>query len=299
MQEQENYTQAELFRFDPITVVRSVLKRWYIIVMAALLLGTAAYVYRDFGYQPSYTSRATFVASVRSSTGTVYQNLTATSNLASVFTEVLNSSILKATVLEELGMTSFNGTIQATVVPDTNLLTLQVTDSDARTAYLVTRSSIDNHSVVTQQVLGDTILEVLQEPRIPTGPSNYRDSRDFAKKAAILAAAAACGLLVLLSVARDSVRSRREAEEKLECRQRGCKGNKSDCIGNRDFKGEYLGRFGGVDLANGKRGTSAYRVADTGERGKACQEKKQWRGINGKEVYSCRRKEARFYLWRQ
>ena len=182
MQEQEKYTHAELFRFDPITVVRSLLKRWYIIVMAALMLGTAAYIYRDYSYQPSYTAKATFVASVRSSTGTVYQNLTATSNLASVFTEVLNSSILKAAVLEELELPAFHGTIRASVVPDTNLLTLQVTDTNARTAYLVTQSIIENHSIVTQQVLGDTVLEVLQDPRVPTGPSNYRDSRDFAKK---------------------------------------------------------------------------------------------------------------------
>lgn len=217
MQEQENYTQQEWFPFDPITVVRSVLKRWYLIVAAAILLGTAAYIYKDCTYRPNYTSKATFVVSVRSSTGTVYQNLTATSNLAAVFTEVLNSSILKSTILEELGMTEFNGTIKASVVPDTNLLTLQVSDANARTAFLVTRSIIENHSVVTEQVLGDTILEVLQEPRIPTAPSNFRDSEAFAKKAILLAAAVTCVLLAILAYIRDSVRSRREAEEKLDC----------------------------------------------------------------------------------
>lgn len=57
-------------------------------------------------------------------------------------------------------------------------------------------------------------------------------------------------------------------EKKLKWRERGWRGNKSDCIGNRDFKAGSFGRFGGegCDLAKGKRGTSACRVADTGEK---------------------------------
>lgn len=55
-------------------------------------------------------------------------------------------------------------------------------------------------------------------------------------------------------------------ETKLKWRGRGRRGNKSDCIGNRDFKEGSFGRFGGGDLAKGERGTSACRVADTGEK---------------------------------
>lgn len=219
MQEnRENRTeQIDLLSFDPVTIVRDVLKRWYLIVIAAVLAGMAAYVISDLRYVPAYTTTTTFVVSARGSSTSVYQNLSATTNLTTVFSEVLNSSLLRATVLEKLGMSSFDGTISASAIAETNLLTLRITASDPRTAFLVTRAVIENHQVVSYQVLGDTILEVLQSPTVPVAPTNPVTSVHNMKRAACYAAAAMCVLLAALSYMRDTVRSKREAEKKLEC----------------------------------------------------------------------------------
>lgn len=209
--------QSGLISFHPITIVRDVLKRWYLIVAVAVLAGIAAYIVSDQLYVPTYSTTTTFVVSAKGSSTTVYQNLSATTNLASVFSEVLNSSILRKKVLETLGMTSFDGTITAASIAETNLLTLRVTASDPRTAFLVTRAIIENHQTVSYQVLGDTILEVLQNPTVPVIPINSSGSFAYMKKAALLAAAAMCVLMALLSYRRDTVRSKQEAEKKLEC----------------------------------------------------------------------------------
>lgn len=223
MQEKtENQTeQISLLSFSPLTIVRDVLKRWYLVLMSAVVVGTAAYVVSDLLYVPSYATTTTYVVSAKGSSTTVYQNLSATTNLATVFSEVLNSSILRKTVLQTLGMTSFDGTISASAIAETNLLTLRVTASDPRTAFLVTRAIIDNHSIVSYQVLGDTILEVLQDPVVPVAPINPISSFSYMKKAAFLAAAAMCVLLGMLSYRRDTVRSRQEAEKKLNCQVLG------------------------------------------------------------------------------
>lgn len=219
MHKQEFQTEQPHIRaFEPTTVILDVLRRWYLVVMIMLLVGMTAYIVSDSTYRPAYTTTTTFVVSVRDSSSTVYQNLSATTNLATVFTEVLNSSILRDAILEELGMTSFAGTIRAVPMAETNLLTLQVTASDPRTAFLVTRSVIDNHSIVSAQVMGDTMLEVLQSPHIPTAPSNPQDSYALAKKAALLAAVAMCALLAVLSYMRDTMRTHQEASDKLDCR---------------------------------------------------------------------------------
>lgn len=213
--------QLSLLSFSPLTVAQDVLKRWYLILIAALLIGMAAYVLSDLLYTPAYTTTTTFVVSAKGSSTTVYQNLSAATNLATVFSEVLNSSILRKTILETLGMNAFDGTISATAIAETNLLTLRVTASDPRTAFLVTRAIIENHSVVSYQVLGDTILEVLQDPVVPVAPVNPADPFSAMKKAAFLAAAAMCVLLGMLSCRRDTVRSRQEAEKKLNCQVLG------------------------------------------------------------------------------
>ena len=219
MQEKtENLTgQLSLLSFSPLTIARDILKRWYLVIMAALLAGMAAYVISDLLYTPSYATTTTFVVSAKGSSTTVYQNLNATTNLAAVFSEVLNSSILRKTILETLGMSSFDGSISATAIAETNLLTLRVTATDPRTAFLVTRAIIENHAIVSYQVLGDTILEVLQEPVVPVAPVNPVRAFSYMKKATVLTAAAMCLLLGMLSYRRDTVRSSQEAEKKLNC----------------------------------------------------------------------------------
>lgn len=216
--QEKQVEQVELFPFDPIVVVLDVLKRWYLILTAALLVGLAAYVGTELLYTPNYTTNTTFVVSIRDSSSSVYQNLSATTNLAAVFSEVLNSSILRQNVLETLNMTAFDGTIQASVVSDTNLLTLQVTGHDPRTTFLVTRAIIENHGIVSYQVMGDIILDVLQDPMVPLAPSNPMNAYGNMKKAAILATAAIFVLLVIVSSMRDTVRGQQEAEKKLGVR---------------------------------------------------------------------------------
>ena len=77
--------QASQLSLDPVTIVRDILKRWYLIVTAALIAGMAAYVLSGILYVPTYQTTTTFVVSARGSSTTVYQNLSATTNLATVF----------------------------------------------------------------------------------------------------------------------------------------------------------------------------------------------------------------------
>lgn len=167
----------ELLSFDPIVCLRDVLRRWYVIAALALIAALGAYAGSEATYTPRYTTTTTFVVTMQDSSSSVYQNLSATSNLAAVFSEILNSSVLRKTVVETLGIPAFHGSIEASAVAETNLLTMCVTDRDPRTAFLVTNAIIDCHSVVTQQVIGDTVLEVLQSPTVPSAPSNPLECR--------------------------------------------------------------------------------------------------------------------------
>ena len=64
--------QLSLLSFSPLTVAQDVLKRWYLILIAALLIGMAAYVLSDLLYTPAYTTTTTFVVSAKGSSTTVY-----------------------------------------------------------------------------------------------------------------------------------------------------------------------------------------------------------------------------------
>ena len=158
MEKTNNYAEAGLLPFDPIVLIQDVAKRWLAVVLAALVLGVGAYIKTDLEYTPEYQTTTTFVVTNRGSSSSVYNNLSSTSSLASVFTELLNSSILRKAILEDLGIQSFDGTINASAVPETNLLTMTVTASDPRTAFLVSQAIIDNHEKVTYQIISNVLL---------------------------------------------------------------------------------------------------------------------------------------------
>lgn len=219
MEQTNEFSVAEsgLLPFDPIVLVQDVLKRWLVIVLAALVVGFGAYIVTDLQYVPVYQTNTTFVVTARGSSTTVYSNLSSTSSVADVFTELLNSSILHKTILEEMGAESFDGTITTSVIPQTNLITMQVTASDPRTAFLMAQLIIENHESLTYKIVDGVALEVLQAPVVPMGPSNYADSQEKMEQMAKLAAVGAALALVVLSFCRDAVRSDKEARSKLDC----------------------------------------------------------------------------------
>ena len=206
-----------LLPFDPIVLIQDIAKKWLIILVLALIVGMGTYILTDVSYAPTYQSGTTLVVTTRSTSGTVYNNLTSTSTLASVFTEMVNSSVFRKTVLEDAGIHNFTGRITASAVADTNLLTMRVTASDPRTAFLVTQAVLNNHQTITQQVIGDIVLEVLQKPTVSTAPSNANQASQRMKQAIVLSAVINCLILGYISFHRDMVRSGSEARKKLEC----------------------------------------------------------------------------------
>lgn len=209
--------RPELFSFDPIIIFHDILKRWYIVIAVAIIAGLGSYVWTDINYVPEYKTKTIFVITTQGSSPTVYQNLTATSGLASVFTEVLNSSILKKSITDSLFMNSFDGTIEASVIPETNLITMEVTGHDPHLTFLITKKIIENHSVVSYQVLGDTVMEILQKPKVPTSPVNRNAAFNNMKRSALMAAIASILLMAFFSIISDKIRSKSEIEEKLDC----------------------------------------------------------------------------------
>ena len=212
----ENYA-GEFLPFHPIVLLRDVAKRWLLILLVALVVGVAAYIYADATYTPVYRTTTTYVVTTHSSTATVYSNLSSASSLATVFSELLNSSVMRKAVLQQIGAQSFDGTINAAVIPETNLLTVAVTAPDPRTAFTVAQAIIDHHETVTYQVLDSISLEVLQSPSVPTSPIHYSDASGQMKRMMLYAAVAAAVLLAVMSYSRNTIRSGKEAREKLDC----------------------------------------------------------------------------------
>ncbi len=210
-----------LLPFDPIVLIRDVLKQWTAIVLIALTVGTAAFILQDVRYKPQYQAKVTFVVTSRSGSSNVFNNLSSATQMASVFSELINSSLMRKNIQEEMGTEHFDGTISAVAVPETNLLNMTVTASDPRTAFVVAQAIIDHHEDVTYQVVDNVSLEVLKGAEVAEEPMNRKNAMSIMKKMSMLAGVAACALFTVICYKRDMVRSGQEARIKLDCNYLG------------------------------------------------------------------------------
>lgn len=222
-EEQKEFQEKEssLFSFEPAVVIQDVLRHWLVILVLALAIGVGAYIITDVSYSPVYQSSATLVVTTRDSSATVYSNLSSTTSLAAVFDEILNSSVFGRIIQEEAGITGFSGQIRATAVADTNLLIVTVSDANPRTTFTMIRAILQNHQNLTEQIVGEVVLEVLQAPSVPSYPSNSVDPASTMKMAMILSGVAACAILAWFSINRNAVRNDNEARNKLDCQYMG------------------------------------------------------------------------------
>lgn len=219
MDKNQEFTQESkgLLNYDPIVISRDISRRWLIILVLALIVGMVAYIVTDTFYVPFYQTNTTLVVTTRDSSANVFSNLTSTTALANVFTELVTSSVFRQTILEQTGVENFSGAITASAVPDSNILTMQVRDKDPRTAFIITQVILENHHEVTRNVMGDVALEVLQKPAVPTRPANRTDAQRVMQMAMVITFILGCALIGFLSFSRDAVRSGKEARLKLNC----------------------------------------------------------------------------------
>lgn len=207
-------------KMHPLLILRELIRKLWVVVLAAIIVGCWAYMLSSYTYTPMYQTSTTFVVSERDGSSLVYSNLSAAQSMATSFSQILNSDVMKKQVSEEIGG-SINGTIEAEVVEETNILVMTVTAPSQRQAYLITQAILNNYEELAEKIMNNIVLDILQYPTVPDSPSNSSGAMHKAKLAAVLAAVASAAILCLLAYVRDTVKSVDEVEQKLDTRLLG------------------------------------------------------------------------------
>ena len=200
-----------------VLLFRALLRGLPLIISCALLAGVAGYVWGSLSYRPVYQTTTTFVVTANNgSSASSYTNLSSAPNLASHLSVVLKSDTLKNAVMEDLGTDSFNASLSARVISDTNLIVMGVAAYSAMDAYQITESVLKEFSELTDIVMNDVAFEVLQRPTVPVNPNNSPDSVSRAKRFAGIAAALVTLAVLAFAQFRDTVKTEDEVEKKLD-----------------------------------------------------------------------------------
>ncbi|MBR4889281.1 MAG: P-loop NTPase, partial [Clostridia bacterium] len=213
---QVNDRKNEEHALDIFSILRDVLRSWLLILMAGIVAAMGMFVYATETYHPVYTSRITFVVTDTSSSATVYSNLSTAINLAQVFGGLFNDHTLQEKVAVSGGVEDFSGKISASVVPETNLLVISVTAQSPAEAYKMAKALVEHHTEVTETVIGNAVLEVLESPVLPAGPNAGMNRSSRVKKAAVLGVLLAAAVVAVISYFRDTVKNVEDVSTKLD-----------------------------------------------------------------------------------
>ena len=185
----------ELFRLDEISVrglCMELLGKLWMILMAGVSMFFLATGWHNLTYQPEYTSSSTLVVSLKGEENTYY-SLSLASDMADVFSQVFASDALRARIGEDTGE-DISGQIACSPVTETNLMTLSATSESPREAYLYLISALRNYEDVAGDVFANSSLQIVQEPQVPTEPSNTSWVISWRAILVLLAMAAMAGI---------------------------------------------------------------------------------------------------------
>lgn len=204
---------------DVLYLLRKLWSKKFFIVFVGLLVGTIALLGSVFFIKPKYTSTTRiYVVSRTSDTALTNQDLQAGSYLVNDYKEVITSSEVLASVIdqEKLSMSAgqLSGEISVNIPTDTRVISISVTDTDAQRACDIANTV---REVAAEKIKAVTKVDAVTTLESATKAS-HPSSPNVKKNAAIgfLAGAfvAIVGILVA-EVLDDRVRRPEDIEEVL------------------------------------------------------------------------------------
>ncbi len=201
--------------FEWNSLVKDLIRNSWAIVLAALIAWLGINVFQKSVYTPSYTSSAVLVIRSKSGTAGAYSNLSASSEMATIFTKVFQQASVKRLAAENLGLERFEGSVHAEVNGKTNLMNVSVKSGDPELSFRLLNSVLEVYPEVSEAVFTDAVIDVLSSPQMPSAPSNL-PVITYKNQIILLTMLLEAGLIVVFSLMRETVKEEKGFSNKID-----------------------------------------------------------------------------------
>ncbi|MBE6569647.1 MAG: hypothetical protein E7658_05465 [Ruminococcaceae bacterium] len=218
---------------EPFSVLRDVFRNLWVIVLAALIGYMSVSIWNGSMYTPMYTSTATLLVNLKNSAAYSYTNLSSSSEMAKIFTEVFVQPTMKTYAADHLGNDRFYGSVSSSVLPNTNIFTVSVTSSSPEMSYDELCAILEIYPSISESVFADSVIDVMRSPNLPLSPSNHISLR-YQNIAVLGCAAVVLFLIVYLSVMRDTVKDEHTFRHEVDAKLFGIVGHEKSHLSLKD-----------------------------------------------------------------
>lgn len=198
-------------------ILHDILHRWMLVLCVGIVTAITADLVCSVTYTPIYETGATFVMKMTN----YVDDDKEIEEISEAFDYILKSNVFLDKVKEDIGVRELNGQYQSVRVPGTNMIQITATSDRPRVAYMMMYSMMNHYMEVTQKIIGDTQVEVIEKmsaPRTPVNPLSHP------KNLILFGAIGAGGMLLylgFLSYMKDTVKGKNDIAEKLQIRTLG------------------------------------------------------------------------------
>lgn len=201
------------------SILRDYLKNWWLFILAAVTALLLLSSYENLVYKEQFTSQATMVVSAKGrGNSDALADLTTTSGMADVFSDIFSSNVLRKLVAEELNLNTTEFSVNAHIIPETNLLIVQVKGEDPKVVHRAIRGVLEHCTEVSDYVFSNAVLDILQSPTAVASSSGASASR-YTKLAVIGAFILMAGIIGVLSFLRGTVKTEAAAKRRVQGRK--------------------------------------------------------------------------------
>lgn len=195
-------------------LLREWLRYWWVVLVFAIAAWLGITGAGQLLYTPQYTATATLVVSVKGDENT-YTSLSTATQMADVIGEIFQSDVMQELVQNENGQ-AVQAFITCSQVEETNLLSLSATAESPRDAYTFLNLALQHYDEVSDYVFSNASLQILQEPSVPTAPSNRPPLAARRELLTALAAVFMAGVIACFYALRFTVKKSAAAGKQLD-----------------------------------------------------------------------------------
>ncbi|WP_418127566.1 YveK family protein [Streptococcus parasuis] len=213
-----NNQEANTIEIDVLSLLRTIWRKKFLILLTAILTTGLAFAYSAFLATPQYDSTTRlYVVNQSSDNGAVIttQDLQAGSFLVQDYKEIILSQDVLKNVTTTLGITEdIKGKITVTIPTDTRILSISVRDSDPNQAATIANTLRDEAAKKIIEVTKVSDVTTLEAALPAENPSTPQTKRNLVL-GFIVGAFLATALVFVLEVLDDRVKRPQDIEESL------------------------------------------------------------------------------------
>ncbi len=201
---------------EPLCLIRLLLRKLWLLVLAFLIGYMSISIVLGNLVSRSFSCSATF-AVTSNSNGSYYSNSSAASDVVNIYSQLLQGRFMDDLILKDLG-SSVSGSINATQLGDTNLISLTVSSDSPKDALLIMQSIMRNYKELSEYVSSSVVLNQLNTPNVSISVNQVYNVRDLGKKTGLVLALVMACAIIYMEISRGAIQNMSAAKNRLDGR---------------------------------------------------------------------------------